>query len=34
MPERVDLENPADRELLVQLGLTRERLFQALGAEW
>ena len=34
LPERVDLENPADRELLGQLGLTRERLFQALGAEW
>ncbi len=34
LPERVDLENPADRELLAQLGLTRERLFQALGAEW
>ena len=34
LPKRVDLENPADRELLAQLGLTRERLFQALGAEW
>jgi hypothetical protein len=34
LPERVDLENPADHELLFQLGLTRERLFQALSAEW
>jgi hypothetical protein len=34
LPELVDLENPADHELLFELGLTRERLFQALGAEW
>jgi hypothetical protein len=34
LPEQVDLENLADRKLLFQLGLTRERLFQALGAEW
>jgi hypothetical protein len=34
LPERVDLENPAHHELLFELGLTRDRLFQALGAEW
>ena len=33
LPERV-ISKSADRELLAQLGLTRERLFQALGAEW
>jgi hypothetical protein len=34
LPERIDLDNPADRELLFRLGVTRERLFEALGAEW
>ena len=34
LPERIDLENPVDRQLLFQLGLTRERLSEALGAEW
>jgi hypothetical protein len=33
-PAVVDLEDPADHELLFRLGLTRERLFDALGAEW
>jgi hypothetical protein len=34
LPERIDLDNPADRELLFRLDLTRERLFEAFGAEW
>lgn len=34
LPEEIDFENPADHELLFRLGLTRERLFEALGAEW
>ena len=34
LPERIDLENPADHHLLLRLDLTRERLFEALGAEW
>jgi hypothetical protein len=34
LPERIDLDDPADRERLFRLGLTRERLFEALGAEW
>jgi hypothetical protein len=34
LPERIDLEDPADHALLFRLGLTRERLFEALGAEW
>jgi hypothetical protein len=34
LPERIDLENPADHQLLFRLGLTRERLLEALGAEW
>ena len=34
LPERIDLEDPADHELLFRLGVTRERLFEALGAEW
>jgi hypothetical protein len=34
LPERIDLEDPGDHRLLAELGLTRERLFEALGAEW
>jgi hypothetical protein len=34
LPERIDLGNPTDHELLFELGLTREQLFEALGAEW
>jgi hypothetical protein len=34
LPDRINLEDPADHELLFRLGLTRERLFEALGAEW
>jgi hypothetical protein len=34
LPDRIDLKDPADHELLVRLGVTRERLFEALGAEW
>jgi hypothetical protein len=34
LPDEMDLEDPADHELLFRLGLTRERLFEALGAEW
>jgi hypothetical protein len=34
LPAQIDTEDPADHELLFELGLTRERLFEALGAEW
>jgi hypothetical protein len=34
MPVQIDTEDPADHKLLFELGLTRERLFEALGAEW
>ena len=33
LPDRIDLDNPADTELLFELGLTRDRLFSELGAE-
>lgn len=33
LPERVDLDDPADRELLGRLGLTRDRLISRLGGE-
>lgn len=33
LPDRIDLDSPADTELLFQLGLTRDRLFNALGGE-
>jgi hypothetical protein len=33
LPDRIDLDNEADIELLVELGLTRDRLFGALGGE-
>lgn len=33
LPERIDLDNPADTQALFELGLTRDRLFDALGAE-
>jgi hypothetical protein len=34
LPEQIDTEDPGHHELLFQLGVTRERLFEALGAEW
>jgi hypothetical protein len=34
LPKQIDTEDPADHQLLSELGLTRERLFEALGAEW
>ena len=33
LPDRIDLDNPADTRLLFELGLTRDRLFSELGAE-
>jgi hypothetical protein len=33
LPDRIDLDNEADIELLFDLGLTRDRLFSALGGE-
>jgi hypothetical protein len=33
LPERIDLDNAADTELLFELGITRDRLFSELGAE-
>ena len=33
LPDRIDLDNAADTERLFQLGLTRDRLFNELGAE-
>jgi hypothetical protein len=33
LPDRIDLDNAADTELLFELGLTRDRLFSALGGE-
>jgi hypothetical protein len=33
LPDRIDLEDAADRDLLYQLGLTPDRLASALGAE-
>ena len=33
LPERLDLANPADTALLYQLGLTPDRLANALGVE-
>jgi hypothetical protein len=34
LPERIDPDNPTDHQLLFRLGLTRERLYEALGVEW
>jgi|1186.fasta_scaffold1034532_2 hypothetical protein len=34
LPAQIDTEDPADHKLLFELGLTRERLVEALGAEW
>jgi hypothetical protein len=34
LPDRIDFDEPAHHQLLFGLGLTRERLFEALGAEW
>jgi hypothetical protein len=33
LPDRIDLDSAADAELLFSLGLTRDRLFNALGGE-
>jgi hypothetical protein len=33
LPERLDLDDAADAQLLFRLGLTPDRLFSALGAE-
>ena len=33
LPDRIDLDDPADTEHLFELGLTRDRLFGDLGAE-
>ena len=33
LPDRIDLDDEADRELLFELGLTRDGLFDALGGE-
>ena len=33
LPDRIDLDNAADRKLLFELGLTPDRLFRDLGAE-
>lgn len=33
LPDRIDLDDAADTKLLFELGLTRDRLFSALGAE-
>jgi hypothetical protein len=34
LPERIDLDDPAHTNLLYQLGLTPDRLFNALGGEF
>ena len=33
LPDRIDLDDRADAQLLFDLGLTRDGLFSALGAE-
>jgi hypothetical protein len=33
LPDRIDLDKPADAELLFRLGISRDRLFSALGGE-
>jgi hypothetical protein len=33
LPDQIDLDNEADLKLLFELGLTRDRLFTALGGE-
>jgi hypothetical protein len=33
LPDQIDLDDAADAKLLFQLGLTRDRLFDALGGE-
>lgn len=33
LPDRIDLDDPADAALLFRLGLSRDRLLDALGAE-
>jgi hypothetical protein len=33
LPDRIDLDSEADNRLLLELGLTRDALFSALGGE-
>lgn len=33
LPDRIELDSPADAELLFRLGITRERLVNAMGGE-
>ena len=33
LPDEVDLDDPADTQLLFELGLTPDRLYSALGVE-
>jgi hypothetical protein len=33
LPERIDLDNPTDVRKMSELGVTRDRMFDALGAE-
>ena len=33
LPERIDLENPADTNVLYKLGITPDGLFNSLGGE-
>jgi hypothetical protein len=33
LPDRIDLDDPADIHMLDELGLTRDELFNSLGAE-
>ena len=33
LPDRIDLDDPADADLLFRLGLTEDRLVDALGGE-
>ena len=34
LPDKIDLEDPADTAVLYKLGLTPDRLINALGAEY
>ncbi|MDY7085573.1 MAG: hypothetical protein SYR96_10745 [Actinomycetota bacterium] len=34
LPDRLDLQNPADTRILYELGLTPDRLISALGGEY
>jgi hypothetical protein len=33
LPDHIDLDDAADQQLLARLGVTRDRLFNALGGE-